>query len=212
MPIARTLTLLMVRHGETAWNAEGRWQGQTDVPLSDRGREQARFLGARLRCQLAAKSLPAPARVLSSDLSRASETARLVSEEAGLALEPTHSSALRERGFGEWEGLTFSEVTERWGEDAERPESAEPYPAVWARMLGELESLWERGETALVVGHGGSLRCWLAHCAGLGDTDLRRFALGNTSLSIAVWTGSSLATASGRLLRVNDTAHLETCL
>ena len=102
-------------------------------------------------------------------------------------------------------------MTERWGEDAERPASAEPYPQVWARMRGALEEIWERGETTLVVGHGGSLRCWLAHCAGLGDADLRRFALGNTSLSVATWTGDSLPAAKGRLLRVNDTAHLETC-
>ena len=209
----RTLTVLVVRHGQTAWNAEGRWQGQTDVPLSPVGREQARLLGVRLAHLWESGALPGPpARILCSDLARARETAEILQRESGSAHVPLGvAPELRERGFGAWEGLTFAEVTERWGK-LDRPGDGEPHPQVWARMLGALESLWNSADddkVALAVGHGGSLRCWLAHCAGLGDADLRRFALGNTSLSVLTWTGDTLSSAKGRLLRVNDCAHLE---
>src|SRR5262252_2076150 len=93
-------TLLLVRHGETDWNAEGRLQGHTDRPLSDFGRRQARALAD----ELAGDSIVA---VYASDLSRARETAEIVAAQLGLevALDPR----LREKDWGTWEGLTPEE-------------------------------------------------------------------------------------------------------
>ena len=93
-------TLLLVRHGETDWNAEGRLQGHTDRPLSDYGRRQAR----RLAEELEGEELEA---IYSSDLARAHETAEIVGERLGLpvALEPD----LREKDWGTWEGLNAVE-------------------------------------------------------------------------------------------------------
>ena len=138
-------TLLLVRHGETDWNADGRLQGQTDRPLSDFGRRQAR----RLADELADEELEA---IYSSDLSRARETAEIVAERLGLpvALDPD----LREKDWGTWEGLTAVERdrVEFAGESTEEHQE---------RILRALRRIAERhpGDgRVLVVTHGGSMR------------------------------------------------------
>jgi broad specificity phosphatase PhoE len=96
------------RHGETDWNAEGRFQGHIDIPLNDRGREQARGLIPRLEpygLQI----------VVSSDLSRAHETARIVAEGLGIAVRT--DPGLREAFLGQAQGLTYDEILEQFGED-----------------------------------------------------------------------------------------------
>lgn len=138
-------TLLLVRHGETDWNAEGRLQGHTDRPLSDYGRRQAR----RLAEELEGEELEA---IYSSDLARAHETAEIVGERLGLpvALEPD----LREKDWGTWEGLNAVERdrVEFVGESTEAHQE---------RMLQTLRRIAERhpGDgRVLVVTHGGSMR------------------------------------------------------
>jgi broad specificity phosphatase PhoE len=136
--------LLLVRHGETDWNAEGRLQGHTDRPLNEYGRRQAQ----RLADELAGEELEA---IYSSDLARARETAEIVGERLGLpvVLDPD----LREKNWGTWEGLTPVErdTVELVGESTE--EHA-------ARTLGALRRIAERHPEGrvLVVTHGGSLR------------------------------------------------------
>lgn len=137
--------LLLVRHGETDWNADGRLQGQTDRPLSDYGRRQARELAE----QLADEELDA---IYASDLARARETAEIVGERLGLpvALEPD----LREKDWGTWEGLTSVERdhVEFVGESTEAHQE---------RILRALRRISERhpGDArVLVVTHGGSMR------------------------------------------------------
>jgi broad specificity phosphatase PhoE len=137
--------LLLVRHGETDWNAEGRLQGHTDRPLSDYGRRQAR----RLAEELEGEELEA---IYSSDLARAHETAEIVGERLGLpvALEPD----LREKDWGTWEGLSAVERdrVEFVGESTEAHQE---------RMLRALRLIAERhpGDgRVLVVTHGGSMR------------------------------------------------------
>jgi broad specificity phosphatase PhoE len=136
--------LLLVRHGETDWNAEGRLQGHTDRPLSDYGREQAR----RLAGDLEGEELAA---IYASDLVRARETAEIVGERLGLhvELEP----GLREKDWGNWEGLTAVERdrVEFVGETTE--EHAE-------RMVNALRRIAEQHPSSrvLVVTHGGSMR------------------------------------------------------
>jgi probable phosphoglycerate mutase len=99
-----TSRVLLVRHGQSEWNALGRWQGQADPPLSDLGREQARA---------AAHSLGALDAVYASDLQRATETAVIIATQLGIGpvvLDPD----LRERDAGEWSGLTRDEIHERF--------------------------------------------------------------------------------------------------
>ena len=137
-------TLLLVRHGETDWNAEGRLQGLTDRPLSDFGRRQAQQLAE----ELSGEELEA---IYSSDLTRARETAEVVGERLGLpvVLDPD----LREKDWGTWEGLTAVERdrVEFVGESTQAHQE---------RILGALRRIAERHPAGrvLVVTHGGSMR------------------------------------------------------
>ncbi len=156
-------TILLVRHGETDWNAERRVQGKTDRPLNDTGRAQARALAD----QLAAVPLAA---VYSSDLSRALETARVVADARDLHVTP--EPGLRERDFGTWEGLTDVEILERFPESRTGPwGDAETRDELELRVLAALRRISEShpGETVLVVTHGGPLRAMLAHVSGDGS-------------------------------------------
>jgi broad specificity phosphatase PhoE len=137
--------LLLVRHGETDWNAEGRLQGQTDRPLSDFGRRQAEQLAAELE----GEELEA---IYSSDLARASETAEIVGKRLGLpvVLDPD----LREKNWGTWEGLTAVErdQVEFLGESTRAHQK---------RTLRALRRISERHPDdvrVLIVTHGGSMR------------------------------------------------------
>jgi broad specificity phosphatase PhoE len=138
-------TLLLVRHGETDWNADGRLQGQTDRPLSDFGRRQARELAETFEGdQIEA--------IYSSDLDRARETAEIVAERLGLSVDLDPD--LREKNWGTWEGLTPAE--------RDRVEFAgESTEAHQERTLRALRRISERhpgNVRVLVVTHGGSMR------------------------------------------------------
>lgn len=137
-------TLLLVRHGETDWNADGRLQGQTDRPLSEYGRRQARQLAE----ELAGEEFDA---IYASDLSRARETAEIVGARLGLPV--ALDSDLREKDWGTWEGLTPVERdrVEFVGESTEAHQE---------RMLRALRRISERHPDGgvLVVTHGGSMR------------------------------------------------------
>ncbi len=148
-------TLLLVRHGETDWNAEGRLQGHTDRPLNDYGRRQARELAERL----AGDGVTA---IYSSDLSRARETAQIVGERLGLPVEVDPD--LREKDWGNWEGLTSDErlTVELEGETTE---------AHRERVMRAVDRIAARhpGETVVVVTHGGSLRRIQAALKGIAE-------------------------------------------
>ena len=161
-------TILLVRHGETDWNLHRRVQGQSDTPLNETGREQARALAQ----ELAGEALDA---AYSSDLVRAHETARIVAAEQGL--EVTAIRDLRERHFGTWEGLTDQEIFARfpqaakggsWGDAETKEEMAQ-------RVLDALQRIAAAhpGGHVLVVSHGGPLRSVLTHCGvdGAGRID-----------------------------------------
>lgn len=138
-------TLLLVRHGETDWNADGRLQGQTDRPLSEFGRRQAR----RLADELVDEELGA---IYSSDLVRARETAEIVAGRLGMPvnLDPD----LREKDWGTWEGLTAVERdrVEFVGE------STEAHQERTLQALRRISGSHPDGERVLVVTHGGSVR------------------------------------------------------
>lgn len=138
--------LLLVRHGETDWNAERRWQGHADVPLNARGRDQARALADEL-----AAGAPIDI-VYSSDLSRARETAEIAATRLGLelVLEPN----LREIDVGSRQGRTWMEIDDgpEW--------DGEPIESHAARVIAVLVQVARRheNERVLVVTHGGSMR------------------------------------------------------
>jgi broad specificity phosphatase PhoE len=163
--------VFLARHGETEWNRAGRWQGKTDVPLSDVGRAQAHALKERLRDR-------GIARVYASDLGRARETAEIVAEALGL-LPVILDERLRERGFGCFEGLTRAESEHRhpaaWtrylADRRSTPPDAEPQPEVVSRMVTALTDIAtgtaQGSEGAvLVVSHGGAIRSFIHAVTG----------------------------------------------
>lgn len=145
--------LLTVRHGESEWNALGRWQGQADPPLTDAGVLQA---------QAAAEVLGAFDAVWTSGLQRAALTAEIIAEIIGIGPVQVHPG-LMENAFGPWEGLTVAEIEAGWpGYMAanRRPEGAEQPAAVEARGLAALREIASRnpGGEVLVVTHAGLIR------------------------------------------------------
>jgi broad specificity phosphatase PhoE len=159
----------VARHGETDWNAANRWQGRTDIPLNDSGRAQARALAERLRAA-------GIATVVTSDLSRAQETGRIVAAELNVALAYVDPE-LRERSFGLFEGLTraeceaqHAEAWRAWLEHRTPPRGGEASDALRTRMMAAVERVGEgvarEGAPALVVTHGGAMRAVVAALTG----------------------------------------------
>ena len=161
--------LVLWRHGQTVWNAENRHQGQIDIPLNDVGREQARHAAQTL---LAMK----PTHVIASDLERALETGRTLSDLSGIGL--TVDERLRETYAGEWQGMTRDEIIAKypadyaaWGGDSEiRPGGGETRWEVSERVVDAIESALVEippGGTLVVASHGGALRSALGRLLGL---------------------------------------------
>ena len=150
-------TLLVVRHGQSTWNADGRWQGQADPPLSPLGEQQAAAAG---------RTLHACDAVFSSDLVRAARTAEIIADSVldGGRAAVVADARIRERNAGEWTGLTRREIEQRdpgaLGE-GRRPPGFEPDTELSARALAaltEFAATLADGATALVVTHGGVIR------------------------------------------------------
>jgi uncharacterized phosphatase len=153
-----TTTILLARHGETDWNLGRRVQGQSDTPLNETGRAQARTLAE----ELAGERIDA---VYSSDLVRAHETARIVAEPRGLGV--TALPDLREKNFGTWEGLTDDEILVRFPDARTGPwGDGEATEDVARRVVAALLRIAEShpGGQVLVVSHGGPLRAALTRC------------------------------------------------
>jgi broad specificity phosphatase PhoE len=152
--------LILVRHGESTWNAEKRLQGQLDPPLSERGREQSRALAAIV------DGVP-DERVICSDLTRARETAELI------GLRPGRFDARwREIDVGSWGGKTAAEIDAQgdaltnWRGGPRRAADGEPWEAFAARVSGALDELLAAGGSWVVVSHGGCIRVATAHVTG----------------------------------------------
>jgi broad specificity phosphatase PhoE len=160
------VSLLLLRHAQSVWNAERRWQGWADAPLSEEGERQAELAGRRLR----EEELTSAA---SSDLRRARRTAELISQSLGLGPVGV-DRGLRERDVGEWGGLTAAEVDERWPGQREAwrlgrltaPPGGESTPVLIERVveaLGKLAAARDPAERLLVVTHGGVIRALEIH-------------------------------------------------
>lgn len=194
-----TRRLIVVRHGRTAWNVEGRFQGRDhpdDPPLDDVGRAQAAAAATGLAGSGATVLLASPLR-------RAWQTAEAVSHVLGLPVvaEPR----LREQGFGHWEGLTRPEVAERFPEqyqrwlDGEEPhrDGGETRAEAGARAAGAVDDVPE-GATAVLVTHGAAGAALVAHLLGLGDATRRIGGLHNCHAS------TLLETTDGWALRTHN--------
>ncbi len=200
------LRLLLVRHAVTSWNREGRIQGQSDVPLEAEGIEQIKRLAARLD--------PEPiSAIYSSDLFRAKQSAELIAKSHNLPILLT--PLLREAHFGLWEGLTETDLMQAGRQDELRRYARDPYRnrppggekvrAIWSRLNAVRRLIMETHKegTVLVVGHGSSLRVFLAWAAGGPARSIFAWHLGNASLSIIE------ISPNPRIVLVNDTSHLK---
>lgn len=198
------LHLILVRHGETEWNKERRYQGQADIPLSSTGKQQAKLVAKRL----VEYKFDA---IYASDLKRARQTASAITEKNNLTIisEPR----LREMSFGVLEGLTWNEAQEQypevvtaWLNDYNQPpeggESLEVFTARITSFLNELKQKHE-GQIVLLTAHGGSLGEFLRLVLGLSSEGRWYFEMENASLSEILISKDFVS-----LKRLNETCHL----
>ena len=182
--------LLLVRHGESEWNAIRRWQGWADPPLSELGERQA---------TVAARAVGGVDAVVASDLQRAHRTAAIIAQEIGVGPVVIDAS-LRERDAGPWTGMTRVEIEREWPgylASGKRPDGYEDDDALLDRVIPSLHTLEGAGEVALVVTHGGvigAVERWL------GAEHLRTPNLGGRVVEI----DSGRASLGETLLLVNE--------
>jgi broad specificity phosphatase PhoE len=184
--------ILFVRHGETAYNFEGRLQGQRDIPLNGKGREQASAVGRALR-DLAGPELDrleAAEAFVASPLSRTRETMQLARAAMGLPPERYHQSAkLKELTFGDWEGLTWPEVETRdpagaKAREADKWNFVPPNGESYAMLVERLRP-WLAAQTrdTFVASHGGVARALMTLIAGLDP---------ETAAGVDIWQGRAI--------------------
>lgn len=186
---------MLWRHGQTTWNVEHRFQGQTDIPLDETGEAQAEYTARRL-------ATLRPDAIISSDLARAHQTAAALGSLTGLPVIP--DKELRERHGGDWEGLNDEEIRTRY--PAERaswnPPNGEPTVVVADRVAGALTRIahnLDRGQLAVVVSHGAALRLGMERILGLPALGMG--VLG--PLANCSWSVLSLVDSHWRLLEYN---------
>lgn len=203
--------ILLIRHGETAWNAIKRLQGHIDVPLNEEGERQAAALGVALLNE------PLDA-IISSDLQRAWQTAHEIAALRGMTVQT--DAGLRERCYGAFEGLLYSEIQERYPEaytawqsrdiDARFPEGVhkgETLREFSGRVISTITRLVVEGKYRKValVAHGGVLECAYRAAKGLGFAHKRDFDIFNASVNRFHWDGQAL-----QLVQWGDVSHLKT--
>ena len=197
--------LILVRHGQTAWNIERRYLGQSDVALDACGQQQAQALAERLRHEVLGNAS-------SSDLRRALRTAEVIMEQHPGDVRP--DPRLREINMGDWEGMTFGEIQaqdpERLAKWVENPLGcAPPHGETVADLAARVESLLAElrlhaeEETILIVSHGGTLSIML--CLVLGIPSHRRWQIRLDPASVSeLW----LYENGGIVTALNDRHHL----
>ncbi len=206
--------IILIRHGETAWNVERRLQGHIDIGLNEAGEQQAHALGKALR----STKIEA---VISSDLLRARQTAQAVVSDNLDArnLSMRLDEQLRERCFGGFEGLTYPELQQRYPTeyaawiarevDAQLPvgmRKAENFAEFYLRVIQALGRWGARftGKTIAVVAHGGVLECAYRAALQLPISTPRNFEVLNASINRFSWQAGKLS-----LLQWGEVAHLE---
>ncbi len=228
--------LLLVRHGRTDWNIAGRFQGQHDTPLNELGRRQAEAVAGRLAAER-------PAAIYTSNLSRAFETANAIAAAICASIEAANAPALlkaepfappnpaapaasspppvvvdprlREMNFGEWEGLTYAEIQQRypvalkkWEMDIAQytPPGGEALADVAQRVCAAYADICAAHPegTVIVAAHGGALQLMVAQALGLPAEKFWQVYLSNASVSdLRVYPEGAI------LNLLNDAHHLE---
>ncbi|RZJ84432.1 MAG: histidine phosphatase family protein [Massilia sp.] len=207
---AAPTTILLIRHGETAWNAEKRLQGHLDIALNAEGERQAALLGAALADERIDH-------IVSSDLGRARQTAEAIARLRGMQVGL--DAALRERCYGGFEGLLYSEIAARFpvefaawqarDVDAVLPPGAnrgESFRAFFERTTGAImaHAAAHPGRTIALVAHGGVLECAYRAALGLSLETPRDFKVLNASVNRFVVEEGAL-----RLLSWGEVGHLQ---
>jgi probable phosphoglycerate mutase len=204
--VAGATRLLVIRHAQTAWNAAARIQGHQDIELDATGHRQAQRLGQAL----AHEDLQ---QIYSSDLLRALQTARALQHSTAAPLAT--DAGLRERAFGEFEGLSFVQIEQRWPEQAARwqrreadfaPGGGEALIDFRWRVLAALDrlALAHRGQGIALVTHGGVLDVLYRHAAGLPLQAPRHWVVANAGINRMLHSQGGLV-----LVGWADVAHLE---
>ena len=200
--------LILVRHGETAMTQQGRYSGRGDVPRAAAGPGQARAAGGRV-----AGSRRAVAAVVTSPLGRCVRTAEIIAAEVG-GVDVTVLPDLIECDFGDWEGLTFAEVQDRWPAEisawldspAVAPPGGESFDVVAKRARSAVATVLRSypGSVVVVVSHVSPIKLILRDALAAGDDFLHRLFLDAAGVStMDVWPDGGIAVRS-----VNETAHL----
>jgi probable phosphoglycerate mutase len=198
--------IIAIRHGETAWNVDGRIQGWLDIPLNDKGQWQA----ARAAQALARAPIDA---VYASDLWRAYSTALEIGKPHSLT--PISHEGLRERVFGVFQGKTFEEVRELWPDLAERwrkrdldfaPEGGESLLQFRERIVNAAKGIVQAnpGKTLVLTAHGGVMDVLYREATGQGLDATRTWELGNAAINRLLWNGETFS-----LVGWNDVSHLD---
>ena len=195
--------ILLIRHGETAWNAVRRLQGHIDIPLNAEGERQAGALAQAL----AAESVDV---IVSSDLQRARQTAQAVADQYDGATVHTDAN-LRERCYGVFEGMLYTEVEQQYPADfalwqardidAVMPPGervAESFRQFYGRAISAIREWAERhpGKTIAVVAHGGVLECAYREAVGMQLDSPRDFQVKNASINRFTFSDGKLALTS----------------
>ena len=202
--------IIALRHGETAWNRDGRIQGWTDIALNERGEWQAQ----RAAASLAHEEFAA---IYSSDLSRAHQTAQAIATGHGLTVQ-THAE-LRERSFGAFEGQTFAQIDAQWPDKAHAwrhrvpdftPDGGESLLTLQARITRTVHALaaGHLGQQIAVVVHGGVLDVLYRAATKVELNTPRSWSLDNAAINRLLWTPDSGLILTGW----NDTLHLQDTL
>lgn len=204
--MSESTQILAIRHGQTAWNADGRIQGHQDIGLDDTGLWQAERLAEALQ----GETLHA---LYSSDLLRARQTAQPLQRLSAETLRL--DTGLRERSFGNLEGLTFAEIEQRWPHEAARwrqrdadfaPGGGETLRSFYARCVATAARLAaaHTGQTIALVAHGGVLDMLYRAAARLELSAPRSWELGNASVNRLLHSPEGFS-----IIGWNDRMHLE---
>jgi alpha-ribazole phosphatase len=199
--------IIYVRHGQTLWNLEMKYQGHTDISLSSLGNEQA----AAVANKLARLNISA---VYSSDLIRAYDTAVAIAGKHGLTVQK--EPAFREISFGEWEGLTYDSIYSGWpdimGELYSRPDEVEipggeSFRQLKKRAVWGIDQLMKKhpDETIVVVSHGGTIRTILCAALNIHLNYVWNIKQDNTAVNIIEYYPERTI-----VCLLNDTSHLPT--
>ncbi|QRG66132.1 histidine phosphatase family protein [Brevibacillus choshinensis] len=188
--------LYLIRHGETEWNQIRRIQGHSDIDLNEQGLRQAEQVARRFRSE----TIHA---VYSSDLSRARVTATKIAEEFGSSVSTR--TTLRERCYGQWEGLTYEEIRARFEAQDEAACGIETFEDMQQRAVTALTQLAKGhpNEAVVVVSHGGLINSFL-HYVTAGEQGTGVTRIDNTGITMF-----RFADDRWEVLQVNDTDHLE---